>query len=150
MRHAKSSWDDPALDDFDRPLNGRGRKAAPKAGAHIESQLIEQKFAIDLILCSTAIRAKETIELVLSQLKNSPSTIFRKDLYHASPERCVMVVAHNPGLEDFLAQLTEEANHFPTAGLAQVELELDSWSQFNQQTRGRLVEFWRPREKNVD
>ena len=159
MRHAKSSWQDSSLADHDRPLNGRGRDAAKRIGI----QLIESKTAIDLILCSTAVRTRETAALVFADPATSPPITYQDDLYHASPAQMiqqlhrlpesihtVMVITHNPGLEEFLLQLTGESAQFPTGALARIDLELDTWSQFNRQTRGQKSFFWLPREMDAD
>lgn len=159
LRHAKSSWKDLSLDDHQRTLNGRGRDAATRVGRLVQ----EQQFAIDLVLCSTSTRTRETADRVFEGAKSKPPISYRDDLYHASPEtmiqvlshvaepnQCVMLIGHNPGLEEFLSQLTGNETEFPTAGLAQIELDFDRWTQFNEQTRGRLVQFWRPKELDAD
>ena len=79
MRHAKSSWDDPAVSDFDRQLNNRGRKAAPRIGNHIR----EMGLNPDLILCSTAKRARETCQLVEEALGGDIDVKLLKSLYLA-------------------------------------------------------------------
>lgn len=159
LRHAKSSWDDARLDDHDRPLNGRGRRAASRMGRLIH----EQAFDIDLVLCSTAKRTTETANRVFEELKTVPPIEFRGDLYLATtdqmidalklvapPTRCVMLIGHNPGMEEFVEQLTGVAGRFPTAAMAQIELEIDEWTSFSNQTRGRLVQLWKPKELDAD
>lgn len=143
------------MNDRDRPLNGRGRRAASRMGRLID----DQQFAIDLVLCSTSTRTRQTAELVFEQSNSPPVIEFRDDLYHAEPDQfveilkqiakpiqCVMLIAHNPGMEEFVEQLTLNAVHFPTAGLAQIVPDIDEWSSFSEQTRGRLVQLWRPKE----
>jgi phosphohistidine phosphatase len=155
LRHAKSNWDDPNLDDHDRPLNGRGRKAAKRMGRLIQ----DEQLPVDLLVCSTAIRAQETARHVLKQLVNKPTCIDCEDLYLAAPAQiaailssiddqfqCPMLIGHNPGFEEFLAALTQTELHFPTAALAQIEFELNHWHEFSLQTVGQLKQLWRPRD----
>lgn len=157
LRHAKSSWNDPGLDDRDRPLNGRGRRNAPRMGRLMK----DEGFVPDLALCSSAQRTRETAVLFFSEWKVLPSLVFRDDLYHAGPVQIesilntiddtvesLMIIGHNPGLEEFLNQHTGKALDMPTAALAQVDFELDSWSHFEDLTRGVLINFWRPKDFN--
>lgn len=159
LRHAKSSWEDPALADHDRPLNKRGRKAAPRMGR----LLTETGLRPDRVLCSSARRAQETLRLVFEAAGIDIPSDTRRDLYHcdvaefvaalrgvAEPADCVMIVGHNPGLEDFLVHLTNCREGFPTAALAQIELDLTAWSQFGTGSGGRLVQLWRPRELDAE
>lgn len=155
LRHAKSSWKDSQLDDFDRPLNGRGRKAA----AEIGDRLRAQSFVIDQVLSSSSVRTRQTLELLFADWKKVPPTSFHDDLYHATPDQmierlsqlpstvnCAMLVGHNPGLEELLAQWTGAPTHFPTAGLAQLEFAIHEWSELSDSVPARLIQFWRPRE----
>ncbi|WP_010588187.1 SixA phosphatase family protein [Schlesneria paludicola] len=155
LRHAKSNWDDPNLDDHDRPLNERGRKAAKRMGRLIH----HEQLPVDLLICSTAIRAQETAERVLKQVTNKPTRIDRADLYLAPPAQiaailaaiddqfqCPLLIGHNPGFEEFLAALTQTELHFPTAALAQIEFELNLWHEFSLQTVGQIKKLWRPRD----
>lgn len=146
LRHAKSSWDDPALADYDRPLAKRGKKAAPRMGAEIAALGLRP----DLILCSTAVRARETLALVLPELgATSPEVVYDDAIYMATPSalltllrgvddgpRSVMVVGHNPGLEELAELLVgdgeEEAHEllaekFPTCALAVLKFDTPGW-----------------------
>jgi phosphohistidine phosphatase len=136
LRHAKSSWEDADLADHDRPLAPRGLRAC----ARLKSYCTELTIEPELVLCSTATRARETLARVLG---DHPAVIFDGDLYLATgraiTERIrgltadsAMVVGHNPGLHDALlnlshrSQLREDvAEKFPTGALA--TLELESW-----------------------
>ena len=155
LRHAKSSWQVDQLDDHDRPLNNRGRKAATRIGRLLADEAIN----VDSVLCSTSVRTRETADLVFAEFKKPPTISYRDDLYHASPDqivkilaeagkrtKSVMVIGHNPGFEVFLEQLTGEAVPFPTAALALLELNIEDWKQCNNQTRGTLKQMWRPKE----
>jgi phosphohistidine phosphatase len=81
IRHAKSDWDDPALSDHDRPLNARGQRSAPRIGAW----LAEQGVTPDAVLCSTALRTRETWDGIATQLPEAPEPVFSHGLYHAAP-----------------------------------------------------------------
>jgi phosphohistidine phosphatase len=155
FRHAKSDWGDASLADHDRPLNKRGREDAPRMGALLRQESLNP----DLVLCSTAKRARKTAELALEEAGYASEIRFLEDFYAAPPQvyfkalaqlpdpvDLVMVVGHNPGLEELLARLTGELQALPTAALAQVELPIDRWDQLNPQTRGKLVELWKPKE----
>src|SRR3546814_12348573 len=88
LRHAKSDWKDKTLGDFDRPLAARGRRAAALMGR----LLAEEDLAPDLVLCSTARRAVETVELLLTALASAPETNYLKTLYLAPPSRLLTVL----------------------------------------------------------
>lgn len=155
FRHAKSSWDEPALADFQRPLNERGRRDAPRMGLLIR----EKNLAPDLILCSTAARARATCELAVAAAPFTCPVILLDDLYHASPKAivaainrcaddqpCVMVVAHNPGLEELVSTLTAEWKTLPTAALVHLQVADDSWKNFSLRTGAELVTMYSPKE----
>lgn len=139
MRHAKSSWDNANMSDHDRPLAPRGKKAAPE----MAEWLVKNQYVPELIRSSTACRALETAELVISYLPSEiPLEVFG-GLYHAPPETLklaasqvdasisrVMIVAHNPGMYELLSQFTEKDTPFPTAAIACLESECSSWYQF--------------------
>ena len=159
LRHAKSSWKDTTLLDHDRPLNNRGRKAAPRMGRLMH----ETGPRPDHILCSTATRARETLQLVLTELGKSVPVTFHAELYHcdvaqligllrevAEPTASVLVVGHNPDLELFLEHVTGQSERLSTAALARMELDLSAWSELTDTTRGTLVSVARPRELTRD
>lgn len=146
LRHAKSSWDDPGLDDFDRPLAERGLKAAQSMGR----ELAAREWLPDLALVSSALRTRDTWRLVAAELPAHPQVAFAKALYGASaadilskirqadPSRdSLLVVGHNPGLEDLARQLAGPGSEakarkkleekFPTTALARFVFEGD-WS----------------------
>lgn len=155
LRHAKSSWKDPSLTDHDRPLNTRGQRAAPRMG----QLLAHRQLVPDVVLSSTARRAHETATLVTEACGFHDEVETRPGLYLAAPSewltvlgnvsnhsQCVLVVGHNPGLEELVLLLGGEHQQMPTATLAQLELPVDSWSELEELPRGRIVEIWRPRE----
>jgi phosphohistidine phosphatase len=138
LRHAKSSWKDPDLADFERPLNERGCKAAALVGRYIA----QENVGIDLIISSPALRARQTIELVLRSAKRSVELRFDQLIYEASAMRLleiisqvederksVLLVGHNPGMEALLALLVDGEQHMPTASLASVLLHSKKWDK---------------------
>ncbi len=154
MRHAKSSWDDPDMTDQVRPLNRRGRRDAPRLG-----QFLRQQFTPELILCSTAVRARQTRDLVAAAWERPVRTECLEELYHASssqicavlrqvttPSDCILLIGHNPGLADFLSETVGYARKFPTAAVAWLEFAGDCWSEFQPGSRIRLKNAWSPRD----
>ena len=155
MRHAKSSWKNESLTDHDRPLNARGKRDAPRIGR----LLIEQNIVPDWIVCSTAKRARRTAALVADAAEFQGEMQLTDDLYHASPmeilevvrrldsqSSAVLVIAHNPGLEQLVDILTVLDEPFPTAALAQLHCDIPNWSTAHHQMPARLIHLWRPRE----
>ena len=138
IRHAKSSWGNSQLKDFDRPLNDRGRAAAPEMG----DRLVAAGIFPDVIISSSALRALTTARLVAKRFKSHVDIIEESKLYHAStfllldivnclPDKFdkVFLVGHNPGLTDFAEYLSND--HFgnlPAAAIVGIRFDLDSWS----------------------
>lgn len=155
LRHAKSSWADASLSDHERPLKKRGRRDAPRMGALLR----DEELTPEIIVSSTARRAMETAELVAAESEFEGELIATRELYHADLESylevvrehagtsdVVMLVGHNPGLEDLVEQLSGSWQRMPTAALAQIELDIDSWSALDDDATGRLANLWLPRE----
>jgi len=155
LRHAKSSWGDPALADHDRPLNKRGKKDAPRIGALLR----REDLTPELIISSTARRARTTAEIVVEHSGCEGQLRLERDLYAAGPEaylqvlaelpdeyQRVMLVGHNPGLEELLEMLTGDYERLPTAALAQVRLPIKRWRDLAEEASGELVNLWRPKE----
>ncbi len=155
LRHAKSSWSNPGLADFDRPLNKRGKRDAPRMGAWLDAQ----ELIPDLILSSPARRARKTAQAVSDYSSHVGEIKIVPDFYPGDPYtfidtlmsipdeyQSVMIVAHNPGLEELLYALSGESARMPTSSLAQVELPLDSWRELDDEVDGKLVNFWRVKE----
>jgi phosphohistidine phosphatase len=138
VRHAKSSWDDPQLSDFNRPLNERGERDAPR----MAKRLKEKELAVDAVVSSPAVRALTTCNVFMDVLgipkDNVQST---KELYHAGDEiilnivkglndnsKIVMLFGHNPGLTDFVNNLCEEdIDNVPTCGIVCCKIKIESW-----------------------
>ena len=155
LRHAKSSWNDSALDDHERPLNQRGRRDAPRMG-----KLVREYGVIpDVVISSDAVRARLTAEAVAEAFRYGGEILLDPHLYLAGPAEIlpllqrlrenaetVMIVGHNPGLEQLVEQLTGKQQDLPTAALAQIGLPIDRWRDLKRSTRGTLVGLWRPGE----
>lgn len=156
LRHAKSSWDDGSLPDHERPLNNRGKKAAPRMGRFLR----DRKLVPDLILSSTAVRARKTAEAVAEAGGYSGETRLVERLYLATPGTLLevaqteppdsvqrlMLVGHNPGMEDLVAILAGRRERFPTAALAVFDFEIDGWRSLELGRPVKLAGLWRPKE----
>jgi phosphohistidine phosphatase len=155
LRHGKSSWNDPTLDDHERPLNKRGRRDGSRVGKLV------RKYGMmpDVVISSEAVRARLTAEAVVQSARYSGEILLDQQLHMASPAdilsllrtvrenaETVMIVGHNPGLEELVTQLTGEQQDFPTAALAQIALPINRWRDFKLSTRGTLLGHWRPKE----
>ena len=159
LRHAKSSWDNPVLSDYDRPLNKRGKRDAPRIGKHLR----EQELIPDRILTSSAKRARKTATKV-AKACGYTRKIKRLDSFYlalpgvyleklqALPQRYqrVMVVGHNPTMEHLVRHLTEQIERMPTAALAHIELPIQNWEALDFYTRGTLVNLWSPKTLFTD
>jgi phosphohistidine phosphatase len=154
LRHAKSSWGDSTLTDFERPLNERGLKAAPLMG----DTMLNNRFAPDFILSSPAKRAAQTANLVKEAAKIGGAIRFDDRIYEAGSARLLEVIAeqddhaasmllvgHNPGFEGLVLALTGETHTMPTAALAVIDLEIDKWSDVKPAS-GKLRFFIRPKD----
>ena len=163
LRHAKSDWQDAALDDHDRPLAPRGLMAAAQMGYHLRANRIAVP---ELVLCSTARRARDTLAILLAAWGQRARTRFLKSLYlcggegvmrrvHAVPDsvHSLLIVGHNPDLHEFAcgiastggaAALDGLRDNFATGALARLDVGKASWSQLV--TGGALLAFTRPRD----
>ncbi len=155
MRHAKSSWKHPDLQDQDRPLNKRGEKDAPRMGKYLrEKELVPQQ-----ILASPAKRVTQTVDGLLEKMNFKGKVEYIDSLYLAEPtaylstlqnvpdkfER-VMVVGHNPGLEGLLQILSGQVESLSTASIAHLILPIEHWADIKEDTHGELVECVKPRD----
>lgn len=148
LRHAKSSWKDSSIDDHERRLKRRGKKQARKVG----KLLVDENLLPELLVSSSAKRCRKTADHVIDASGYRGETRISADLYEADATRLrdflskldgnasrVLLVAHNPGLEEFLESLVGEPTPLSTAALAQVELPIDAWVELTSETRGSLV-----------
>jgi len=154
LRHAKSSWADATLRDFDRPLKKRGREAAERVGQRMASENLSNP----LIICSPAVRTRETAEIVLTSANLHVEPRFDERIYEASLRELVQIVTeiaddrdvvimigHNPGFEELLSFLTGEYRRMPTCALAKVEFGDVSWKDVRA-GEGSLEWFIAPKE----
>jgi len=161
LRHAKSSWDDPGLDDHDRPLAPRGQKALRK----IRNHLATAEHPPELVLCSTARRAVDTFDGVRHALPSSTLVEIEAELYLADVSSMIvrlrgidaevgsaMIVGHNPGLHDLALNLASTGDpeqlrrlraKFPTGAVATIRFEGD-WRSLGSEP-GRLEDYFTPR-----
>ncbi|MDE2404510.1 MAG: histidine phosphatase family protein [Sphingomonadales bacterium] len=172
FRHAKSDWGDPRARDFDRPLNARGRKGAALMGQHISAYCRDRKLRWDRIIASPAARSAETIEIGAGASPEgnrvSYAVNWDRRIYLASSATlidvlreqddavdAVLMVGHNPGLEDVIFDLVPDDGSsplrdevevkFPTAAFALLELDIDHWRALEDGC-ARLVHLMRPRD----
>ncbi len=159
LRHAKSSHADEGISDHDRPLTRRGRRDAARIGRLLD----EIDLIPEAIIASTSQRTLETAELVVEACDAGARIESDERLYLASRRvivrvlqgaraqaRCVMIVGHNPGLEELVTSLTGQSEHLSTATLTQIDLSIDSWADLRDGTRGRLKQMWRARDLDGD
>ena len=161
FRHAKADW--PQVSDHERPLAERGRKDAPVAGR----KLADSGIALDLALCSTAARTRETWKLAVSELPDRPRTVYEERIYEASPGELIAVlnetpddvrnavlIGHNPGVHGLAEVLTggdeSDAAHrmsrggFPTAAFAVLSYT-GSWKSLEPGT-ATVLDYWSPND----
>jgi phosphohistidine phosphatase len=146
LRHAKSSWKK-EVEDHERPLNRRGREAARRIGQALPAAV----GALDLILCSSARRTRETLELIVAELAVRPPSVLEDELYEASKDQLmerlrglaeeignVLLIGHNPGLHDLAMAIADtntagfralSSGKFPTAARASFRVP-EPWSGF--------------------
>lgn len=153
IRHAKSDWGDPRLPDHERPLNGRGRRDAPRMGRWIA----EGGLAPEEVLCSDARRTRETLDLMLPEWPRAPRVSHHRALYHSTPEamlavleeaeaESVALVGHNPGIGQLAGLLARDApdhprwGDYPTASVAALAFEAAGWSDIRE-GRGEVLAF---------
>lgn len=154
LRHAKSSWDNSALSDFERPLNERGFKTAPLMG----EMMRENDFVPEIIVCSTAKRAEQTARLVKESAGFEAEIRFKDAIYEAGVMTLLrivceigdefnsaLIVGHNPGFENLVRVLTGKSETMPTAALAVIDLVIESWNEAKANS-GNLRDFIRPKE----
>ncbi len=163
LRHAKSSWNDTVERDFDRPLNNRGRRAAETIGRYFR----EESVAFDYVVASPAVRVIETLDSVETGAGRSFGATFDKRIYMASAmtlfdivqetddaHSSVLLVGHNPGLEDLVFMLTpadgtrirkEIDVKYPTATFCEMVFDVESWDDITAES-GKLVRLVRPRD----
>jgi phosphohistidine phosphatase len=155
LRHAKSSWENNDLPDFDRPLNRRGEAAAPFMGEVLKNNGIGP----EIIVSSPAVRARETARLVKEAADLDAEIKHNERIYEASPQtlrniagslddrfNSAMMVGHNPGMEGLVRLLTGKLEPMPTAALAVIDLDISRWDQLTDGS-GKLRKVIRPKDE---
>ena len=155
LRHAKSSWKDTALDDHERPLNKRGKKDAPRMGRLLRDEALIP----DLIIASSARRCRRTAEEVIRHSGYRGETRLSSELYEADGNKLrefisrlddsatrVMLIAHNPGMEQLLDSFFEGHTPLPTSAMAQLDVPVNGWGEISSDTKGALIRLWRPQK----
>lgn len=149
VRHAKSSWADFSVKDFDRPLNDRGKKDAPE----MAKRLLDKDITIDAFIASPAKRARKTAEIFVKEYKKGKDDIlFFEELYLANPStffeviskaddrfKTIAVFSHNEGITAFANELTEtKIDDIPTCGIFAIKIKGKHWADFKDADK----EFW--------
>jgi len=164
LRHAKSSPSETGVEDIDRPLSGRGKRAAKSMGDYMAANNLMP----DLVLCSPAARTRETWKLVRKELGASPKIVFEQDIYdfgdgenllnclrrHAGEAKSLLLIGHNPSIEGLAKRVARKGDKkirdrledkYPTAALAVIKLNAASWAAVAEGA-GTLSRFVRPRD----
>ena len=161
LRHAKSSWDDPSLDDHERPLAARGERDAAAMAAHLRRAEVRP----DLVLCSSAVRARDTLTGVLPGLGPDLRIVVERGLYTFEHRRladalaaatdradAILLVGHNPAIQGLAERLSRDGDaldrlraKYPTCALATIDLDIDAWADLTTDA-GELVGFVTPRD----
>lgn len=136
IRHAKSSWKNMELEDFDRPLNKRGKENAPLMGIRLKVK----KVVPDLILSSPALRARSTANILAKKVKFKKDILYNKDIYEASTTTLhkmltriedendvVFLIGHNPGLNMLVEKYVNFYENIPTCGIVEIEFDCEKW-----------------------
>lgn len=161
LRHAKSSWKDPALDDHERPLNKRGRETAKLIGAYLR----RAKIRPDVVLCSTAVRAKQTLAPISKEIK-PPKVVLKRGIYEVAQRKlwkhiwtlpesadCVLMIGHNPALHDLALALADAKSRkrlpppeakFPTGALVSFSVD-GAWKELRP-NGATLLSFTSPKD----
>jgi len=151
IRHAKSSWKDLKLDDFERPLNKRGKNDAPMMGERLKNK----KILPDIILSSPAKRAKMTAKVIAKKVHYDKKIIFKQEIYEADQKKLqnivnnindiyntAFLVGHNPGLNELAEYYVGYEENLPTCGILGIEFTCDHWKECNaENTRLIFVDY---------
>lgn len=155
LRHAKSSWDDASLSDYERPLNNRGKQNASTMG----NLLKKENLLPDLIISSTAKRANKTANIIAKKSGYDKKIFESKVLYGATADdykrvicdinnehKTVLLVGHNPTIEEVLERIIGERYIMKTCSLAYIHLSIDSWKKFEYGIKCKLIDMIHVRE----
>lgn len=157
IRHAKSDWSNKSLDDFDRPLNKRGKKNASLMGKLLRDKHIHP----DLIISSPAYRARTTTKKIAKKINYQNDIMYNENLYEASLKTIleivsfiedendeVFVISHNPGLNMLAFYLIDFNNNLPTCGILEINFECDSWREVKK-NNAKFVSFEYPKKSKA-
>ena len=153
IRHAKSSWNDSALSDFDRPLNKRGEYDAPLMGQILKEKGVHP----DVIISSPALRAKTTAEVIAKGIGFTKSIVYNDDIYESSSiallrvlgrvkdkHNVAFLVSHNPGINMLVDNLVGLDENIPTCGVVEIEFDCKKWSEISS-INSTLISFDYPK-----
>ena len=156
IRHAKSSWSDEKLDDFERPLNKRGKANAPMMGVRLK----ENGIMPDIIISSPAKRAKSTAEIIAKEIGYEKKVLFDENIYESSIDELrkiltalhdknstVFVVGHNPSLNDLANYYVGHEENIPTCGIVEIGFECERWADIEPKN-AKLLLFDYPKKGN--
>ena len=159
LRHAKSSWEFTELSDHDRPLNNRGKRDAPRMG----KKILKEGLVPHLIISSSAVRAHSTARKVAKACRYEDEILINPTLYGSGfsdylnvlkkqedGHDIIMLVGHNPILEQLVEVLTGEIVTMPTCAVACISLPIRSWQEIITKTKGELLNLWRPEELELE
>ena len=154
IRHAKSSWKDVTLDDFDRPLNKRGKKDAP----FMAKLLKDKSIYPDLILSSPATRAKVTAITIAKELDMEEKIVFKERIYESSlstlinclkkaddTNQIIFIIGHNPSLNALAYEFVDFDENIPTMGIVEIKFNVNNWKDINE-NNASLISFEYPKK----
>ncbi len=156
IRHAKSSWKDVALEDFERGLSKRGKANAPMMGERLKKKGVMP----DIILSSPAKRAKETAEIIAKEIGYKKKVLFNEEIYEASvatlcdilralsnKNKTVFLVGHNPSLNDLAHYYVSHEANIPTCGIVEIGFYCDAWAEIEPKN-AKLLLFDYPKKSD--
>ena len=159
LRHGKSSWDNPDLADHERPLTNRGKEDASMIGKFLK----KESLVPDLIISSTAKRANKTADIIAKKSGYDKKIFKSVELYGGSSEaytniireiadknKTILLVGHNPVIEEVIERITGEKRIMKTCSLAHIDLSIDSWKNFHYRKKYKLIDLINVRELNID
>jgi len=157
IRHAKSSWSDMSLGDFDRPLNKRGKRDAP----FMAQKLKEKKVLPDVIVSSPAKRTKSTAQIFANEINFTKPIAYDKNIYEADggelkyvvnslndKAKTALMFGHNPGLNMLAENFLEFNENIPTCGIIEIEFDCKKWSEISSKN-AKLISFDYPKKHNL-
>jgi phosphohistidine phosphatase len=156
IRHAKSSWKDSLLSDFDRPLNGRGKKNAPMMG----SRLKKRRVFPDLIISSPALRAKTTADIISKKVRYFKEIVYEEEIYASyeislhkilkkldDKNKTVFLIGHNPDLNMLVEEYVDFDENIVTCGVVELEFDCKKWKDISRKN-AKLISFDYPKKES--